>query len=290
MRLKVSLAKMSSRPPMHRPREQLGAVVTDLLQLDETERCDAAREAGPDRKVGDRFSRRGAPCCGCDGSHAGLLSRRSVVVEGLPGEVAEDVLERRLGPERRLQLGGRAHGADRPEVHQRDAVAEDLGLLHVVRREQDGHAGQLAELLDSPPDAVAGDRVEPDRRLVEHEQGGAVDQGLCQLEPADHAARIGAGQPVGRLAEPHHLERVGDSLLALAAGHVEEARKPGDVLPPGEGGLDRELLRHVAEQAPHRHRRAADVVAEHLDHPLLQRQQGVEQPDRRRFARAVWPG
>ena len=63
-----------------------------------------------------------------------------------------------------------------------------------------------------------------------------------------------AGQAVGGVGEPHHLERLGDALLAFASRHVEEAREPADVLASRQRRLDRELLRHVAEAATHRHR------------------------------------
>ncbi len=43
--------------------------------------------------------------------------------------------------------------------------------------------------------------------------------------------------------------------LPLAARHVVEAREPRDVLAARQRGLDRELLRHVAEQPAHRHLR-----------------------------------
>ena len=76
---------------------------------------------------------------------------------------------------------------------------------------QDGHAVVALHLGDAQPHAVAGHGVEADRRLVEHEQRGAVDEGLRQLEAAHHAAGVGRGEPVLVAAEVDHLEHLVDS-------------------------------------------------------------------------------
>ncbi len=172
-------------------------------------------------------------------------------------------------------------------MEQRDTVAEELGLLHVVGSEEHRHPGRLPQILDALPHAVAGDGVEPDGRLVEHEQLGTVDERLGQLEPADHAAGVGAGEPVGRLGQPHHLKRFGDALAPDRPGDVEEAREPADVLAAGQRRLDRQLLRDVPDPPANRHLRPTDIEAEHLDPARLHRQERVGDPDRRRLPGAV---
>ena len=75
------------------------------------------------------------------------------------------------------------------------------------------------QLLDPLPDAVAGDRVEADRRLVEHEQRRPVDERLGELEAAHHPARVRPREPVGRVGQAHRGERLVDALAhARAAG------------------------------------------------------------------------
>src|SRR5262245_29388065 len=95
------------------------------------------------------------------------------VVEIAPGEVAEDVFQAGvvalLGRQVVLELAGRAQTADPAAVHQRDAVAVLVGLVHVVGGDQDGHAGGGAHGADVLPHLRAGDRVQPDGRLVEHQ-------------------------------------------------------------------------------------------------------------------------
>src|SRR5438045_999203 len=53
-------------------------------------------------------------------------------LERVAGVEAEHVLERRLGPEARFQLGRRSHGANAGGVHQGHRIAEPFGFLHVL--------------------------------------------------------------------------------------------------------------------------------------------------------------
>src|SRR5579862_9615953 len=105
------------------------------------------------------------------------------LVQGVAGVVTEHVVERRALAEPGAQVGGPAGGADRGAVHQRDPVAVRVGLVHVVRGHQHGHLMLVAQPRDVLPDDTAGDRVQTDRRLVEHQQPRRVDQRLGELEP-----------------------------------------------------------------------------------------------------------
>ena len=66
------------------------------------------------------------------------------------------------------------------------------------------------ERVDVLPYAVAAERVEADRRLVEDEQAGPVDEGLRQLQPTDHAAGVRLREAVGGVGEPHRVEHLVD--------------------------------------------------------------------------------
>ena len=65
-----------------------------------------------------------------------------------------------------------------------------------MRCQQDGRLVLLTHATRALPDTIPGHRVEADRRFVKDQQGWAVDQGLRQLESADHSTGVGAGQPV----------------------------------------------------------------------------------------------
>src|SRR5262249_22007199 len=92
-------------------------------------------------------------------------------------ERSERVLEVGLGPDPSGELSGLADRPDGPLVHEGDAVAQRLGLLHVVGREQHGETG-VPEVVDAFPHARSSDRIQPDRRLVEDHQRGPIDEGL----------------------------------------------------------------------------------------------------------------
>src|SRR5574341_349421 len=168
-------------------------------------------------------------------------------LERVAGVVTEHVLERGLGTEARLELGRRTHGANAAAVHERHAVAQLLRLFHVVRREEHGDPLRL-QRPQTIPNRVAPDGVEPDRRLVEDEHAGPVDERLSQLEPAHHAAGVRRCEAVGRFLEIHGAQHLVDTVAALAPRHVKEPGEHRDVLAPGELPVGRELLGYVADE------------------------------------------
>ena len=105
----------------------------------------------------------------------------------MTGEVEENVFEVCLLLEDRLresprekvvdELPRRIEGDDVPLVHDRDSIAKDLGLIEVVRGQEDrGSAGLDAS--DELPEIAPRLRVQSRRRLVEkqdlrlvHERG-----------------------------------------------------------------------------------------------------------------------
>ena len=76
------------------------------------------------------------------------------------------------------------------------AVAEALGLVHVVGDENHGHA-LVARLLDQPPGLPAGDRVESLRELVEEYEPRTIDEGEGEKE----SLPLAAGQGPERLPQ-----------------------------------------------------------------------------------------
>ena len=69
----------------------------------------------------------------------------------------------------RLERGRRALGHDPPVVDDPDAVGEDVGLLEVLRGEEDRDAVVAREPRDLVPERAAALRVEAGRGLVEEE-------------------------------------------------------------------------------------------------------------------------
>ena len=92
-------------------------------------------------------------------------------------------------PTRLHQLVLRAHGDHLALVHDADAVGELLGLFHVVRGVEDGHAAGV-QVFDAVEDGAAALRVDAHRGLVEVEEARLVQQRRADVHPALHAARV----------------------------------------------------------------------------------------------------
>ena len=111
------------------------------------------------------------------------------------GRVEEHVVERRLAVEAGalaqvgLELRGRALAHDPPVVDDRQPVAELVGLLEVLRGEEDRRAARVdaAQLV---PDRQPARRVQAGGRLVEEQDVGLVHERRGEVEPALHAARV----------------------------------------------------------------------------------------------------
>src|SRR5580658_8055220 len=73
-------------------------------------------------------------------------------------------------------------GEDPPMIDHHDPVAQPLDLLHVVRRIDQGAPGGR-ECLDRLEDRVAALRINADRRLVEEEDRGFMQQRTGNVEP-----------------------------------------------------------------------------------------------------------
>src|SRR5664280_1436013 len=84
------------------------------------------------------------PACGTSGT-TDIGQPFAGVGEVTAGVVAEHIVKSRLRTERADQLGGGADGPDATGVDERDLVAVVLGLVHVVRGHQHGHALGVAQ-------------------------------------------------------------------------------------------------------------------------------------------------
>ena len=133
----------------------------------------------------------------------------------------------------RLQRIGRALGDDAAVVDDPDAVGEDVGLLEVLRGQEDGHALVLREPAHLLPERGAALDVEAGRRLVEEEDARVVHEREREVEPALHPARVALHLAVGRLGQADALEQ-----LVGARGGGSRAAAPA-ASPAGAGARGR---------------------------------------------------
>src|SRR5947207_12967613 len=125
-----------------------------------------ARPSTGRRRRAGRAATRATPCAGSEPG--------SSFAETAPRDLDEDPLEVRL-PEALEQIGRRARLDDLAVVHDREPVADPLGLLHVVRGEEQRYAAAF-EPVEQVPDCQPRLRIEPGGWLVEHDQLRLVDQ------------------------------------------------------------------------------------------------------------------
>ena len=125
-------------------------------------------------------------------------------------------LDRRTA-DARLQLVGRPLGHDLAVVDDPDAVGEDVGLLEVLGRQEDGDAVLARQSLDLLPECGAALDVQAGGRLVEEEDPRGVDERQRQVEPALHSAGVALHLAVRRLREPNAPEQLVGALAANVA-------------------------------------------------------------------------
>ena len=184
-------------------------------------------------------------------------------------------------PEPGDQLARRAQGDDLALVDDGDAVAEPLGLVHVVGGEKDGSAAVL-QVPDDLPELAAGLGVEARGGLVEEEELGISDQRDGDGEPLLLAAGKLLDQGVG-LA----LQRdPGDRLVDGQARPVEAAKDDEQLAHRLLVGEPR-LLEGHADSLADRRRLGRPPQAEHLDLSRGRLVEPFEDLDGRGLARSV---
>src|SRR6476646_11528147 len=92
-------------------------------------------------------------------------------------------------------------------VDDRHPIAQNLGFVHVVRRENDRPTEPL-ELGDQVPELPPRLRVEARRRLIEEYQVGVADDRAGEREPLLLPARELSDAGVALLIELHHMDHV----------------------------------------------------------------------------------
>ena len=188
----------------------------------------------------------------------------------------------------RLQLVGRALGDHEPVVDHRDPVGEAVGLVEVLRRQEDGRALR-DESLDRLPEGDAAAQVEPCRRLVEEQDRWAGDERGAEVEPSPHAAGVRADEPLARVGQVEGLEQLGRALARDAAAEVVEPADHLQVLEAGQVLVHGRVLAGEPDPLSDPGRVADDVEACDARLAAVGLEQRGQDPDGGRLARAVRP-
>ena len=103
---------------------------------------------------------------------------------------------------------GATFGHDGSVIHHDQSIAQLLGLVHVVRRDDERDPLSL-ESIEAFPQQVPRLRVEPGGRFVEDQQFRPVDESSSDGEAAFHAPRQVVDLVVGPLGELGEIEEFG---------------------------------------------------------------------------------
>src|SRR2546423_787845 len=206
-------------------------------------------------------------------------ARRAV---GLEDDVAAVLAVADLGGRRGAdQVGRRADRDDLAASENRDAIGQALGLVEVVRRENDRLA-EAAKRAQGLPGLAARVRVEAGRRLVEEDQLGVADEREAEVEAAALPTRKAANYLVSLLAEADQLDDVVyRTRVRVVAG--EQAQALGGC----QRLVHRRGLEHDADLLAPAAAGKRGVDAEHLDAAAVPLAGALEDLDGRRLARAV---
>ena len=151
-------------------------------------------------------------------------------------------------------------GDDLAEVDHGDRVGERVGLLEVLRGQEDAGAlgGQHA---DQVPDVVALAGIEARGRLVEEDHLGPADQARGEVEAPPHATGVRLDATIGGLGEPELIQQLRGTGPGVGPAEVEQAGEQLEVLPAGQLLVDRGVLPREADRAAYGGGIKQDVVA-----------------------------
>ena len=212
-------------------------------------------------------------------------------LERLPcrGRVTLDAGDDDVGADAALQLRRRAFRDERAAVDDADPVGELVGLLEVLRGEEDRHAELVVEPLHLLPDAGAADGIEARRRLVEEQHVRVVHQRGGEVEAAPHAAGVRADAAIERVADVDEGAELDQPAVDLVAGQAVELALEAQQLEAGLLRVERDILQGDADVQAHLLGTVDDVEARHRCPAAGRGQEGAQHLDRRGLAGAVGP-
>ena len=202
---------------------------------------------------------------------------------GAGGEAELDHLAGRVGGD---EVGRGVLGGEATAVHDRQAVAELFGLVHVVGGDDQGDPLEL-QPVEAVPQEMAGLGVEAGGRFVEDEELRFGDEGPGDGQPALHPARERLDLVVGPFRELGELEQVLGPLPDDLLGQVEVAAVDHQVVEDGELEVEGVLLGDEADPAADAGPVGGRVHTEDAEGPVGDRRHAGDHPHGRRLAGTV---
>ena len=204
-------------------------------------------------------------------------------IRDLRREAQLDDLARRVPGD---EVARRPLGDDLRLVHDDEAIAELLGLVHVVGR-QDERRASLLEPVEAVPDEVACLWVEASRRLVEEHEARLIDQRAGDRQAPLHAAGQRLDLGIGAIGQLDELEQVGGPPARLAPGQVEVAAIDDEVVAGGHLLVEPIFLGDDADPRPDRRTAGVRIHPEDPELATRPRRDAADHAHRRRLPRPV---
>src|SRR3984885_3487331 len=138
-------------------------------------------------------------------------------------------------------------------VHNRNPVAEPLGLFHIMRRVNNRHA-LVAQLLDHFKNMIARLRIDAHCRLVHQNQLWPMDHSGRHVEPPLHPTRKIFHQVTGAICKCRPSQTKRDCLLKRGSAQPVIPSERFQIFQACQSRIKRELLRNPSQRIARRHR------------------------------------
>ncbi len=188
----------------------------------------------------------------------------------------------------RFELRRGAQGDQPPVIDDRHALAEDIGLLHVVRR-QDNRPPAAVVLAHQVPEKQACLRIEAGGGLIEKENLRVVHHRARDREALEHSAGEAHGELVGPVGELEPLEQLSRALAARRRGYSEVRPVEQEDLPRSQGEVEIRTLRNHPDAALDLDAVLPDIPVADPGAALRRTDPRGQHADRGRFAGSVGP-
>src|SRR5262245_52591294 len=163
------------------------------------------------------------------------------------GQAVEFDAKQVTAGDRRLQLLGSSLRDDFAMVDDGEALAEGVGFVHVMGRQDDRFALAVVAA-DDFPEQEARLRIEAGGGLVKEEDLGVVHHGARDRDALHHAAGEAADHVVGAVVQPELVEEFVGAAVALLDALSEVGAVESENLAGGQREVEvRALLYHADE-------------------------------------------
>src|SRR5579859_1040260 len=145
---------------------------------------------------------------------------------------------------------------------QQDRLLTALSFVEIRRGHDDGDI-LSQEAFQQPPELLAREWIDAQRRLVEEQHTWLVNQDAAQRQLLLHPTGELDGAPVQRAIELAELQKLGGATRELRPAYAVQLAKEGQVLRNREAAVQRESLGHVADPFTKRSADRAHVEPSH---------------------------